>query len=54
MPIHFGHAAQKIEKYEINKLLADALRNPFEGLGKPESLKENFTGLWSRRIDEKK
>jgi toxin YoeB len=37
----------------INKLLADTLRSPFEGLGKPEPLKENYAGLWSRRIDDK-
>jgi toxin YoeB len=36
----------------INKLIADALRDPFEGLGKPEPLRENLSGLWSRRIDE--
>jgi len=38
---------------KINKLIANTLRNPFEGLGKPEPLKENYAGLWSRRIDEK-
>lgn len=38
---------------KINKLLIDAQRNPFEGLGKPEPLKENYTGFWSRRIDDK-
>ena len=38
---------------KINKLIADTLRNPFEGLGKPEPLKENYVGLWSRRIDDK-
>ena len=38
---------------KINKLIADTLRSPFEGLGKPEPLKENYTGFWSRRIDEK-
>ena len=38
---------------KINKLVGDALRNPFEGLGKPEPLKENYAGLWSRRIDDK-
>ena len=27
-------------------------RSPFEGLGKPEALKENLAGFWSRRIDE--
>ncbi|PHS14908.1 MAG: Txe/YoeB family addiction module toxin [Kangiella sp.] len=36
----------------INKLLTEAQRNPFEGIGKPESLKENLSGFWSRRIDE--
>ncbi len=36
----------------INKLTLDAQRNPFEGLGKPEPLKENLFGFWSRRIDE--
>jgi toxin YoeB len=38
---------------KIHKLIADMLRSPFEGLGKPEPLKENYTGLWSRRIDDK-
>lgn len=36
----------------INKLVRDALRSPFEGLGKPEPLKENLSGFWSRRIDD--
>ncbi|MFT6734870.1 MAG: toxin YoeB [Polaribacter sp.] len=36
----------------INKLLTDTLRNPFEGIGKPELLKENLSGFLSRRIDE--
>jgi toxin YoeB len=36
----------------INKLISDTLRDPFEGLGKPEPLRENLSGLWSRRIDE--
>jgi toxin YoeB len=38
---------------KINKLLTYVLRSPFEGLGKPEPLKENYSGFWSRRIDEK-
>ncbi|WP_455089265.1 Txe/YoeB family addiction module toxin [Peptoanaerobacter stomatis] len=37
----------------INLLIKDISRNPFDGIGKPEPLKENLTGLWSRRIDEK-
>lgn len=36
----------------INKLITDVQRNPFEGIGKPEPLKENLAGFWSRRIDE--
>jgi toxin YoeB len=36
----------------INKLITETQRNPFEGIGKPEPLKENLSGFWSRRIDE--
>lgn len=36
----------------INKLIMDAQRSPFEGIGKPEPLKENLAGFWSRRIDD--
>lgn len=37
----------------INRLLVDIRRNPFSGIGKPEQLRENLSGLWSRRIDDK-
>lgn len=36
----------------INQLIKDVQREPFAGIGKPEPLKENLTGFWSRRIDE--
>ena len=36
---------------KINQLVKD-IRSPFEGIGKPEPLKENLAGFWSRRIDE--
>lgn len=36
----------------INKLISDSKRTPFEGIGKPEPLKENLSGFWSRRIDD--
>lgn len=36
----------------INKLITDVKRSPLEGIGKPEALKENLTGFWSRRIDD--
>lgn len=35
----------------INLLIKDTLRNPFEGVGKPEPLKANLSGYWSRRIN---
>ncbi len=34
----------------INKLIKDIQRNKYEGLGKPEALKHNLSGYWSRRI----
>lgn len=36
----------------INRLILDTQRSPFEGIGKPEPLKENLAGFWSRRIDD--
>ena len=36
----------------INMLINDIKRSPFEGIGKPEPLKDNLSGYWSRRIDE--
>ena len=36
----------------INQLLQDAIRNGYTGIGKPEPLKDEFSGFWSRRIDE--
>ena len=35
----------------INALIKDAQRNPFAGLGKPEPLKGDLSGYWSRRIN---
>ncbi len=35
----------------INKMIEDTKRHPFEGIGKPQPLKWNFHGAWSRRID---
>ena len=36
----------------VNALIKDIRRNTFEGIGKPEPLKDNLSGWWSRRIDE--
>ncbi len=36
----------------INKLIKDIERTPFEGMGKPEPLRFNWAGYWSRRIND--
>ncbi|HZF12586.1 MAG TPA: Txe/YoeB family addiction module toxin [Thermoanaerobaculia bacterium] len=36
----------------INLLIKDVLRSPFEGIGKPEPLKADLAGYWSRRITD--
>jgi toxin YoeB len=36
---------------KINDLIKDIQRNPYEGIGKPEPLKYDLSGYWSRRID---
>ena len=36
----------------IRMLQEDILKNPYSGIGKPESLKHNLSGYWSRRIDK--
>ncbi|MFN5619999.1 MAG: Txe/YoeB family addiction module toxin [Flavobacteriales bacterium] len=46
---------QKTDKKKlqrINELLKDIAREPFNGFGKPEPLKHQLAGFWSRRIDE--
>ena len=36
---------------KINELIKSIIRDPFEGIGKPEPLKYQLSGFWSRRID---
>ena len=48
---HWLSADQTILK-RINRLIDDVLRDPFEGIGKPEPLRHVFAGCWSRRISE--
>jgi toxin YoeB len=36
----------------INQLIKETSRSPFEGIGKPEPLKGELTGYWSRRITQ--
>ena len=37
---------------KINQLIKDIQRDPFDGIGKPEPLKHQFSGFWSRRITD--
>lgn len=37
---------------KVDALIADCMRSHFKGVGKPEPLKGEFSGLWSRRIDD--
>lgn len=39
------------QRVKINDLIDACVADPFKGIGKPEPLKGNLTGLWSRRID---
>jgi toxin YoeB len=48
----FWQSQDKKTLKRINKLIEAAKRQPFEGIGKPEPLKENLSGFWSRRIDD--
>ncbi len=36
----------------MKKLIDNILRSPFEGIGKPDALKEILSGFWSRRVDD--
>lgn len=47
----FWQREDKKIKTKINQLIKEISRTPFEGTGKPEPLKGNLAGLWSRRIN---
>jgi toxin YoeB len=51
--IQFWLANDRRLLQKIMKLMQEAQRTPFEGLGKPEALKGDMSGYWSRRIDQK-
>ncbi len=46
----FWQKTDKKTLKRINKLIKDIQRNKYEGLGKPEALRHNLSGFWSRRI----
>ena len=47
---YLSHTDRKLVK-RINDLIADVMRNGYEGIGKPEPLRGELSGFWSRRID---
>ena len=47
--LHWQEHDRKILQ-RVNDVIRDALRNPFTGIGKPEPLRTNLKGWWSRRI----
>ncbi|NEW60154.1 Txe/YoeB family addiction module toxin [Sulfurovum sp. bin170] len=49
--IYFKNSDKAISK-KIDKLIKETLRKPFDGIGKPERLKGNLSGYWSRRITQ--
>ena len=49
--LHWQQTDRKILR-RINLLIKEIERTPFKGLGKPEPLKHEWQGYWSRRIDE--
>jgi toxin YoeB len=48
----YWQEADKKMLARINELIKDTLRSPFKGIGKPEPLKGNYAGCWSRRIND--
>ncbi len=49
--LYWQKTARKILK-RVNLLIKEISRNPFEGIGKPESLKHALSGYWSRRLND--
>jgi toxin YoeB len=48
----YWQKADKAMLKRINALIKDIQRTPFEGIGKPQSLKHGLSGYWSRRIND--
>lgn len=49
--LYWQHTDKKVLK-RINGLIKECMRTPFDGRGKPEALKNNLSGYWSRRITD--
>ncbi len=48
--LYWQNTDKKVLK-KINELIKDIQRTPFDGIGKPEALKFDLAGYWSRRVD---
>ncbi|WP_396211904.1 Txe/YoeB family addiction module toxin [Flavobacterium sp.] len=46
-------SGNKVSIRAIDKILEDLLENPYEGYGNPEALKYEYSGYWSRKINQK-
>lgn len=46
------HDTDRAMLKRINRILEDVLRDPFQGIGKPEPLRHALSGAWSRRIND--
>ena len=49
----YWHETDRKQLKRINALIEDIRRHPFTGIGKPEPLKHQLAGFWSRRIDDR-
>lgn len=49
---YWNRTGNKVILRKIRILLEDILNTPFSGIGKPEALKHNLSGKWSRRITQ--
>jgi toxin YoeB len=49
--IYWQNTDKKVMK-RINEIIKDIIRNVYEGIGKPEPLKYDYQGYWSRRINQ--
>ena len=49
--LHWQNADRQVLR-RVNRLLENCLRDPFDGIGKPEQLRHALAGAWSRRITE--
>ena len=48
----YWQSEEKKTLKRINSLVKEVMRDPANGIGKPEPLRENLSGFWSRRIDD--